>query len=135
MEEVRQQFLLSADDSEYLDNTFPGWEAIEGRWILLHDFPIRPGFTVRSATAAIHIPSTYPETKLDMVYFYPAVLREDGVMIKATEYSQMIDGKPFQRWSRHYPTGAWQPNEDNLATHVMAIRDWLDRAAPCEVSV
>lgn len=130
---VRHCFQLSADDTEYLDNTFPGWEAIEGRWILLHNFPIRPGFTVQSTTAAIHIPSTYPETKLDMVYFCPAVLRKDGKMIRATEFTQTIDGQPFQRWSRHYRPGSWQPNEDNLATHVMAIFDWLDRAAPCEV--
>ena len=126
MEESRHQFMLSADDTEYLDNTFPGWEAIEGNWILIHNFPIRPGFTIQSVTAAIQIPATYPETKLDMVYFYPPVLRSDGVSIGATQCIQTIDGKPFQRWSRHYRPGTWQPNEDNLATHVMAIRDWLD---------
>lgn len=134
MAEVRRQFLLSADDTEYLNNAFPGWETIDGRWVLLHNFPIRPGFTIQSTTAAIQIPTTYPATRLDMVYFYPAVLREDGVAIGATGYTQTIDGKPFQRWSRHYRPGAWQPNEDNLATHVMAINDWLDRAAPYEVS-
>lgn len=133
MAEVRHQFLLSSDDTEYLDNTFPGWEAIEGRWVLLHSFPIRPGFNVKSVTAAIHIPPAYPATQLDMVYFYPAVLREDGEVIGATSYTQTIDGKPFQRWSRHYRPGTWQPNEDNLATHVMAISDWLNRAAPSEV--
>lgn len=135
MGETRHKFLLSSDDTEYLNNTFPGWEAIEGRWILLHNFPVRPGFTIRSTTAAIQIPSTYPSTQLDMVYFHPAVLREDGMVIGATEYTQAIDGKPFQRWSRHYRPDTWQPDEDNIATHVLAINDWLDRAAPNEVAV
>ncbi len=134
MAEQRRKFVLSPDDTEYLDNAFPGWEAIDGRWILLHDFPIRQGFTVEKVTAAIKIPATYPVTRLDMVYFSPAVLRADGKPIGATQYSETIDGKPFQRWSRHYAPGEWQPNEDNLATHVMAIRDWLDRAAPDEVT-
>ena len=134
MEELRRKFLLSPDDTEYLDNAFPEWETIEGRWILIHNFPIRSGFTVQSATAAIQIPAAYPETKLDMVYFYPAVLRVDGKAIRATECTMPIDGKSFQRWSRHYRPGEWQPNEDNIATHVMAIHDWLDRAAPSEVT-
>ena len=134
MEALRRNFLLSSDDMEYLDNAFPEWEAIDGRWILLHNFPVRPGFTVQSVTAAIQIPSGYPQTKLDMAYFHPAVLRADGRPIRATECIVTVDGKPFQRWSRHYRPGEWQPNEDNIATHVMAIQDWLDRAAPSEVT-
>ena len=134
MSEIRRKFLLSSDDTEYLDNAFPGWQAIDGGWILIHNFPIRPGYTVQTATAAIQIPATYPATRLDMVYFNPAVLRADGQPIKATQYTADIDGKPFQRWSRHYGPGEWQANEDNIATHVMAITDWLDRAAPSEVT-
>lgn len=135
MSELRRKFTLSEDDTEYLDNAFSEWETIEGRWVLIHNFPIRPGFTVKSSTAAIHIPSTYPATKLDMVYFSPAVIRSDGVPINATGCYTTIDGKSFQRWSRHYLPNEWQANEDNIATHVMAIRDWLDRAAPSEVAI
>ena len=135
MEALRRKFLLSSDDAEYLDNAFPEWEAIDGRWILLHNFPVCPGFTVQRVTAAIQIPSGYPQTRLDMAYFHPAVLRADGQPIRATECTVPSDGKPFQRWSRHYRPGEWQPNEDSVATHVMAIKDWLDRAAPIEVNV
>lgn len=134
MAELRRTFILSADDTEYLDNEFPEWEAIDGRWILLHNFPVRPGYTVQSVTAAIKIPSLYPATRLDMVYFHPEVIRTDGKTIPATSWRETIDGKKYQRWSRHYKPGEWQPDEDNLATHIMAIRDWLDRAAPCEVT-
>lgn len=133
MDEPRRKFHLASDDTEYLDNSFPGWETLDGGWLLLHHFPIRTGFTVQEATVAIQIHSAYPATALDMAYFFPAILRSDGKTIAATQVAQQIDGKPFQRWSRHYRSGTWKPNEDNLATHVLAIKDWLDRAAPTEV--
>ena len=130
MAEARHTFPLPSDDTEYLDNAFPGWEALEGGWVLLPCFPIPSGFTTTSTMAAIQIPPLYPASPLDMVYFYPAVLRTDGQPIAATNCTQMIDGKSFQRWSRHYQSSEWQPNEDSIATHVMAIRGWLEKAQP-----
>lgn len=132
MAESRHMFPLSADDTEYLDNAFPDWEAIEGGWILLPNFPLPSGFTVSSTMAAIQIPPLYPASPLDMVYFNPSVLRSDGHPITATNCTQMIDGKPFQRWSRHYQPNEWQPSEDSIATHVMAIKGWLENAQPTE---
>lgn len=130
----RRQFRLNDDDNEYLDHAFPDWESLtNGNWILLHNFHIPKGFTVRSATVAIQIPTNYPSDAPDMAYFYPAIARCDGVAIRATEATQIIDGQVFQRWSRHYQQGTWHSDEDNLAVHVMAINDWLDRALPCEV--
>lgn len=130
----RRQLRLNDDDSEYLDHAFPDWESLlDGKWILLYNFPIPLGFTTRSATVAIQIPDSYPTTAPDMAYFYPPVNRCDGVAIPATQATQLIDGQVFQRWSRHYHQGTWNPDEDNLAVHVMAIKDWLDRALPFEV--
>jgi len=133
--EGRRQIVLSPDDTEYLDNAFPGnWESISEGYVLIDHFPIRPGFTTNEVTAAIQIPSNYPVVPLDMVYFYPAVLRSDGQTIPATEATQGIDGKVFQRWSRHYRPGTWIPGESNLATHVLAIGDWLERALSGKVA-
>lgn len=133
MDTPRRKFFMNSDDTEYLDNTFPGWETIDGNWLLLHHFPIRTGFTVQEASVAILIHSAYPAAALDMAYFYPAIHRTDGKTIPATNCAVSIDGKTFQRWSRHYRPGTWVPNESNIATHVMAIKDWLDRSAPDEV--
>ena len=132
MSEPRRCFCVSTDDAEYLENAFPNWEAIDGRWILLPDFMVCPGYTVQTATVAIHIPTSYPITRLDMAYFSPPIVRTDGKTIPATNCFQMIDGKQFQRWSRHYQPNSWKPDEDCIATHVMAIQDWLLRAAPTE---
>ena len=78
MGEPRRCFFLPADDSEYLDNAFPLWEAIDGNWVLLPEFGICPGYTVNCATVAIKIPISYPATQLDMAYFFPPVIRVDG---------------------------------------------------------
>lgn len=134
--EHRREFVLLPNDEEYLNNTFNDWESLaSGRWVLIHDFPVSVGFTVDKTTAAIALSPAYPVAPLDMVYFYPPVLRADGQTIPCTQVTQPIDGKEFQRWSRHYLPGTWHPNEDDLATHVMAIGDWLVRAISDQVAV
>lgn len=126
----RRELALSAEDTEYLDNAFPAWESIaQGSWLILPDFPLPDGYTVRFVTVAIQISAGYPFTPLDMAYFFPPVLRIDGTPIPATNCTQNIDGNTFQRWSRHYPPGTWRPDEDCIATHVMAIQSWLELAS------
>lgn len=126
--EKRREISFSQEDSEYLNINHPGWEGLaERRVVLLHDFTVPEGYNVSKTTAAIFIPSNYPAQALDMVYFSPALARADGIVIPQTQVSEVIDGKTFQRWSRHYTKTKWRPDEDSLATHVMAIRDWLAR--------
>jgi len=127
---VRRQFLLPETDMNYLNTCGLQWETIiEGnwRWLLLYDYPIPNGYNVSSATAAVSISAGYPDAQLDMVYFYPSLARQDGQAIGALS-SQAIDGKSFQRWSRHR-TGAnpWRPDEDDLSAHLPLVQHWLER--------
>ena len=79
-------------------------------------------------TAAIRIETGYPKAALDMVYFHPAITRKDSKPIGATQATQAIDGKTFQRWSRHYTKeNPWVIGEHSLETHIWAIEDWLMR--------
>lgn len=97
-------------------------------WVLVHEFPVPERYNVRTVTAAIRIETGYPIARLDMVYFHPALVRSDGKPIKATQVMQTIDGKQYQRWSRHRTkANPWQPGEDSLGTHVILIEDWLER--------
>jgi hypothetical protein len=128
----RREFDLPEEETEFLGTSFPEWEAVKeaSKWILLPNFRIPEGYTVDNATAAIEIPTNYPMARLDMVYFYPDIKRKDGLIIRQTESYMNIDGKNFQRWSRHYPTDGpnkWDPMNDSIITHVMAIEDWLAR--------
>jgi hypothetical protein len=128
---LRRQFSMGKEDTRYLDANHPNWETIvcgANRVLLLHDFSVPNGYTVRVSTAAIIIPMNYPTQELDMVYFYPSLTRSDGQAIRQADVQVVFDGVSYQRWSRHYTITKWKPEEDNIATHVMAIRDWLIRA-------
>lgn len=128
--DCRRQFDLQPIDQEFLAEYGLPWETIvEGsQWVLLHQFQTRGEYNHPHVTAAIRIETGYPQTALDMVYFFPALARKDGKKIGATESLQQLDGKSFQRWSRHRTAqNPWKPGQDHLGTHVYLIEDWLDR--------
>ena len=127
---MRRQFLLPESDREYLCGLRLEWETITEngmQWLLLHAFPIPDGYNHSNAATAIMISPGYPDTPLDMVWFYPALARKDGVAIGALA-QQQIDGKIFQRWSRHYTQqNPWRAGESDISTHLLLIREWLER--------
>jgi hypothetical protein len=76
----------------------------------------------------IRIETGYPNTELNMVYFFPALSRRDSKPIAATEVQQQLDGKTYQRWSRHRTAAnPWKIGRDHIGTHVILVEDWLDR--------
>lgn len=129
---MRREFMFNNEEEmAYIDTLSPEWETVKingERWLLMPDFFIPDGYTVNKAIAAINIPLEYPVAQLDMVYFYPAIKRKDGKVIGQTQYSREIDGKNYQRWSRHYTQkNPWNPAGDSIITHIMAIQGWLER--------
>jgi Prokaryotic E2 family E len=127
---LRRQFTLLDDDEKFLQDYGLPWEAVVdgSQWVLIHDFPLPDGYNNASVTASIRLETGYPNTELNMVYFYPAISRKDGKPIGATQSTQQIDGKVFQRWSRHRtPQNPWKAGRDNLSTHIILIEDWLER--------
>ena len=127
---LRHDFSLRSEDKTCLDELGVSWETIVdgSMWILIHNFPTRhPGYNHETVTAAILLETGYPDTALDMVYFHPPLARIDGKAINTTDFTQHIDGKAYQRWSRHRAgDNPWIPGEDNLSTHLMMIEDWLE---------
>lgn len=127
---LRRQFDLSPEDEKFLNEYGLPWETIvDGSpWVLIHDFPTHEGYNHARVTAAIRMETGYPASQLDMVYFYPALARKDGKPIGRTESVQQLDGKSFQRWSRHRtPQNPWKAGQDGLGSHVILIEDWLER--------
>jgi Prokaryotic E2 family E len=127
---LRRRFDLLPTDREFLDEYGLPWETIVdgSQWALIHDFPLPRGYNHATTTAAIRIETGYPNTELNMVYFYPPLARSDGKPIGATEAQQPLDGKNYQRWSRHRTAAnPWKIGRDHIGTHVILIEDWLDR--------
>lgn len=122
---MRRQFKLPHDDEAFLDDRGLQWETIIDngvRWLLIHELPAPSGYNHDHVTAAIRIETNYPPGPLDMVYFYPELARTDAKPIRAPS-PQNIEGRQFQRWSRHYP---WNPAKDSLASHILRVQNWLE---------
>jgi hypothetical protein len=77
---------------------------------------------------ALDIPKEYPSAQIDMFYFAPAVARCDGQAIPSTQVTASIDDVAYQGWSRHRKsTNPWDPNTDNVATHLALVESCLAR--------
>ncbi|MEP7372348.1 MAG: E2/UBC family protein [Chitinophagaceae bacterium] len=120
-------FSLPEEDIDFLKSVGFRWEAlaeISYMWLLIHDYPLPDGYTVKNCTLALMIPPNYPATEIDMAYFYPQLIKSSGKTIGATT-NQPIGGKVFQRWSRHRLPNEWKPGVDNVATHLTLVDNWL----------
>lgn len=125
---TRREFALPADDMQWLNATGPQYELVAEGGVLrvvLYDFPVPAGYNLSKVAVNVRIDSGYPDTQIDMAYFFPPLQRLDGRAINATS-TDAFDGKTWQRWSRHR-TGAnpWRPGVDNLSTHMTAVEEWL----------
>jgi len=127
---MRKVFHVPEEDAEFLNANGWSWETIkEGNlnWLLIHDYSVCDGYNVAKVILALRIDPGYPGSQIDMAYFYPPLVRLDNVKVRALA-NQPLDGKTFQRWSRHR-TGQnpWRPGLDCLETHIFLIKNWLER--------
>ena len=124
-------FALPEADVIFLGGLGLPWEAIQegsGQWLIIHDFPLPKGYTVQTVSVAIRVTVGYPAAPLDMAYFHPDLARSDQRQIPQTQVRQSLDGKSWQRWSRHRTSdNPWRPGVDSIKTHVALIRAWLER--------
>lgn len=127
---MRREFDLPETDREHLDARGTPWETIIDQsvhWLLIHEFEIPTGYNHHRAIAALRMEDGYPATQIDMVYFEPHLARCDDKKINNLS-SQLIDGRQFQRWSRHRTRdNAWREGVDDVSTHLVLIRHWLKR--------
>jgi hypothetical protein len=127
---MRRQFQLPQGDEGHLGGLARPWETLlegKARWLLIHDWPVPVGYNHPTVSVAVRIETGYPDAQLDMVYVFPHLARLDGVGINNLT-NQAIDGKSWQRWSRHR-TGEnpWRPGVDDLSTHLFLVDDWFAR--------
>lgn len=126
----RRAFALPEPDREFLDARGLPWETIvEGgtRWVLIHGYPVHAGYNHAQVSLGLEILPSYPDTQIDMVYFHPYLVRMDRRAI-AQVTERVIDGRRWQRWSRHR-TGAnpWRRGCDCIETHLLLVDEWLER--------
>lgn len=125
----RRQFLLPAEDVEYLQGSGLRWETIisDGQCVVVHDFPVPDGYNAPATRLLVRLPSGYPRVPLDMVYVYPPLRRSDGQPIGALT-PLPLDGITYEQWSRHR-TGVnpWRLGVDSLVTHLEQAKVWFEQ--------
>ena len=103
---------------EHIENKVDLLQERNLNWLILRNYSIPEGYKVSKADVAILIPNNYPAGRLDMAYFYPAMVRTDDKPIGALS-NQSIEGKVYQRWSRHRTAAnPWNPELDNIESHL-----------------
>ena len=130
MDDFRRQFKLPDVDMEFLERRDQPWEAvIEGNlhWVVLHEHPVFAGYNHSAVIAALQLSPSYPETHIDMVYFYPHLAPSNGKSV-ANLSTHSFDGKTWQRWSRHRTAAhPWCRGSDCIETHLLLVDEWLER--------
>lgn len=130
MSETRRQFNLPEVDSQYLDSLGLKWETVisnSHRWVLVHQYPIPKGYNHTSVTVGLALQPSYPDTQIDMAYFNPHLLREDGKRIGSLT-SLSFANENWQQWSRHRtPENQWRRGYDCIETHLLLVNEWLER--------
>ncbi len=130
MLKMQRQFELCEHDRDFLNSRGLAWETVihgNSRWVLVHGYPLGKGYNVDLAVVGLEIPPTYPDTQIDMVYFFPQLALQSGRAIPQIT-PQEFDGKVWQRWSRHRtPANPWRRGYDCVETHLLLVDEWLER--------
>ena len=127
----RRDFGLLDIDNAYLDRLKLGWETIldaERRWLLIHNFPIPPGYTVTHTLMALEIPPTYPGAQIYGFYAYPPLALASSRTIPRTQLRGTLLGLEFHGWSRYRGQNApWDPLTDNVVTQIGLVEAALTK--------
>lgn len=127
---MRRDFQLPEEDAEYVESLGLPWETVkigDTRWLMVHNWPVPPGYNHAMAVAGLMLPASFPDGQIDMVYFHPHLALACGKGINNLT-PHPFDGKEWQQWSRHR-TGEnpWRAGVDNVATHFLLVEYWLKR--------
>jgi hypothetical protein len=109
---------LLPEDSQYLTDrgiTFEVHEEAGMTCLLLPSWPLPEGLSAETADVLLRLSPGYPDIPPDMWWANPPLRRADGGEIPATQVTEQHLGRSWQRWSRHFNAGQWQPGIDRLS--------------------
>ena len=116
--------LLPSDDEGFRRRDLAPRRVVEGgrRWLIFDVYPLPTGLSPQAVAMALEIPPSYPRAEIDMFYCHPAVRRDDGGTIPQTGVTEMIEGRTYQRWSRHRGVQSrWDARTDTVLTHLTLV--------------
>lgn len=94
--------------------------------LVLQQVGLPSGYNLSTVDLLLRLPLQFPEAAPDMFWMEPAVLYADGSAPLNTS-PEIILGRTWQRWSRHFTTSPWRPGIDNLQSYYRLIKTVLER--------
>jgi hypothetical protein len=124
--------ILPEPDRQFLQDAAINHRVFEEGGMLnveLISFPLPDGLNTPSANVLFRLSPSYPDVPPDMWWIIPHLSPARGGVIPATELIETIDGRSWQRWSRHLDAIAWRSGVDGLESYIRLLRNELDTAA------
>ncbi len=97
--------------------------------IVLTNWKLPSGLDLAATDILVRLPAGYPDIAPDMWWVNPAVRCANGGQIPATQLIEVHLGRSWQRWSRHFTAGQWQPGIDRLENYLGLMQAEFYRAA------
>jgi hypothetical protein len=128
----RRAFSLLDVDELHLNRLGLLWETVEEarrRWLVIHDYPLPAGYTVRRTLLALEIPTTYPAAQIYGFFAFPPLALASNRAIASTQLRGTIFGSVFHGWSRNRGAARWNPATDNVSTQLALVDAALAKEA------
>ncbi|MDM4768268.1 E2/UBC family protein [Pelomonas sp. SE-A7] len=121
---------LPQPDVEFLDARglpYTVTEEANMTCLVFHGYALPKGYNIAQSDLLIRLSPGFPDVPPDMWWFSPAIARDDGQAIPATEHVENHLGRAWQRWSRHLGPGQWRSGTDDVQTYLAMIARELQR--------
>ncbi len=122
---------LLPDDAVYLSErgwTHEVYEEAGMTCLVLTAWPLPAGLSETAADVLLRFSAGYPDVAPDMWWVDPPLRLGNGGEIPNTQLTEIHLGRQWQRWSRHFAPGQWQPGIDRLASYVALMSNELRRS-------
>jgi hypothetical protein len=123
---------LLPEDAHYLDERKIPYSVVEESGmtcIVMTDWKLPSGLNSVSGDVLIRLAPGYPDVAPDMWWVDPPLRRADGSEIPGTQSMEPHLGRTWQRWSRHFNGGQWQPGIDRISGYLALVEAEFRRAA------
>lgn len=103
-------------DVDYIDEGIRRLVIARGQELPVH-------WNRRSTDILLQVPQGYPLAALDMFWVTPGLALADGRQPQNADVLETYAGRPWQRFSWHYPPGhRWNPAIDGILSHLRFAR-------------
>jgi hypothetical protein len=124
--EVEQHYLPEVDIEFLRDKEFDFEECKVGGEIqlIIHNFQLPCAYVPRTCDLLLRLPAGFPNANPDMFWTSPTVQLLNGGCPMSANVTEVCNGRPWQRWSRH--SASWRPGIDNLRSKLRSVQAELE---------